>query len=73
VKLGWIRLKDGPLAVSAQRLDVAGSVGVDIADTYGNSGLQVSGIRFPAAGCSSVSGSVAGGAPLTFVTRVAAR
>jgi len=73
VKLGWIRLKDGPLAVSAQRLDVVGIVRVDIADTYGNSGLQISGIRFPAAGCYSVSGAVAGGAPLTFVTRVAAR
>ena len=73
VKLGWIRLKDGPLAVSAQRLDVPGTVRVDMADNYGNSGLQITGIRFPAAGCYSVTGSVAGGAPLTFVTRVAAR
>ena len=73
VKLGWIRLKDGPLAVSAQRLDVPGPVRVDMADNYGNSGLQVTGIRFLAAGCYSVTGSVAGGAPLTFVARVAAR
>ena len=73
VKLGWIRLKDGPLAVSAQRLDVPGAVRVDIADNYGTSGLQVTGIRFLAAGCYSVTGSVAGGAPLTFVARVAAR
>ncbi len=73
VKLGWIRLKDGPLAVSAQRLDVPGIVRVDMADNYGNSGLQITGIRFPAAGCYSVTGSVAGGTPLTFITRVAAR
>jgi hypothetical protein len=73
VKLGWIRLKDGPLTVSAKRLDVPGVVQVDMADNYGNSGLQVTGIRFRAAGCYSVTGSVAGGAPLTFVTRVIAR
>jgi len=73
VKLGWIRLTNGPLAVSAQRLDVPGTVRVDMADNYGNSGLQVSGIRFLAAGCYSVTGSVAGAAPLTFVTRVAER
>ena len=73
VKLGWIRLKDGPLSVSAQRLDVPGTVRVDMADNYGTSGLQVTGIRFLAAGCYSVTGSVAGGAPLTFVARVAAR
>ena len=73
VKLGWIRLKDGPLTVSAKRLDVPGIVRVDMADNYGNSGLQITGIRFPGAGCYSVTGAVAGGAPLTFVTRVAAR
>ena len=73
VKLGWIRLKDGPLTVSAQRLDVPGTVRVDMADNDGNSGLQVTGIRFHATGCYSVTGSVAGGAPLTFVTRVAVR
>ena len=70
VKLGWIRLKDGPLAVTAQRLDAAGTVHVDLADNYGNSGLQVTGIRFHFTGCYSVTGSVAGVAPLTFVTRV---
>ncbi len=73
VKLGWLRLKDGPLVVFAQRLDVPGIVRVDMADNYGNSGLQITGIRFPAAGCYSVTGSVAGGAPLTFVGLVAAR
>jgi hypothetical protein len=73
VKLGWIRLKDGLLTVSANRLDVPGTVRVDMADNYGNSGLQISGIRFLAAGCYSVTGSVAGAAPLTFVTRVATR
>jgi len=70
VKLGWIRLKDGPLAVSAQRLDEPGTVKVDMADNYGNSGLQVTGIRFHHSGCYSVTGSVAGAAPLTFVARV---
>jgi hypothetical protein len=70
VKLGWIRLKDGPLAVSAQRLDAPGTVKVDLADNYGNSGLQITGIRFHFTGCYSVTGSVAGAAPLTFVTRV---
>src|SRR5437868_5804183 len=70
VKLGWIRLKDGPLAVSAQRLDAPGTVEVDLADNYGTSGLQVTGIRFHFTGCYSVTGSVAGAAPLTFVTRV---
>ena len=70
VKLGWIRLKPGALAVSAQRLDAAGTVHVDLADNYGNSGLQVTGIRFHFTGCYSVTGSVAGAAPLTFVTRV---
>ena len=38
-----------------------------------NSGLQVTGIRFPGAGCYEVSGSVPGGPPLRFVTRVAQR
>ena len=70
VKLGWIPLKDGPLAVSAQRLDAPGTVKVDLADNYGNSGLQVTGIRFHFTGCYSVTGTVAGAAPLTFVTRV---
>jgi hypothetical protein len=70
VKLGWIRLKDGPLAVSAQRLDEPGTVKVDMADNYGNSGLQVTGIRFHHSGCYSVTDSVAGAAPLTFVARV---
>ena len=73
VKLGWIRLKDGPLTVSAQRLDVPGTVRVDMADNYGNSGLQISGIRFLAAGCYSVTGSVGGAAPLSFVARVVTR
>jgi hypothetical protein len=70
VKLGWIRLKPGALAVSAQRLDAPGTVKVDLADNYGNSGLQITGIRFHFTGCYSVTGSVAGAAPLTFVTRV---
>ena len=73
VKYGWLRLKDGPLAVSAQRLDAPGTVQVDLADNYGNSGLQVTGIRFRAPGCYSVTGSVGGRAPLTFITRVAER
>ena len=73
VKLGWIRLKDGALVVTARRLDVPGPVQVDMADNYGTSGLQVTGIRFPVAGCYEVTGSVAGGPRLTFVTRVAAR
>src|SRR5438552_8899246 len=34
-KLGWIRLTNGPLAVSAQRLDAPGTVRVDMADNYG--------------------------------------
>lgn len=72
-KLGWLRLKDGPLVVSAQRLDVPGIVRVDMADNYGNSGLQVTGIRFGGAGCYSVTGSVGTGAPLTFVALVAVR
>ena len=66
----WIRLKPGALAVSAQRLDAAGTVPVDLADNYGNSGLQVTWIRFHFTGCYLVTGSVAGAAPLTFVTRV---
>ena len=70
VKLGWIRLTPGALAVSAQRLDAAGTVKVDLADNYGTSGLQVTGIRFHFTGCYSVTGSIAGAAPLTFVTRV---
>lgn len=73
VKLGWIRLKDGPLTASAQRLDVPETVRVDIADNYGPSGLQITGVRFRAAGCYSVTASVAGGTPLTFVARVALR
>lgn len=73
MKLGWVRIKDGTLAVTAKRLDVPGIVRVDMADNYGNSGLQTSGIRFPGAGCYEVTGSVAGGPPLTFVTRVAPR
>ena len=53
-----------------QRLDAPGTVEVDLADNYGTSGLQVTGIRFHFTGCYSVTGSVAGAAPLTFVTRV---
>jgi len=73
VKLGWIRLKDGALTVSAQRLDASGTPRVDMADNYGNSGLQVTGIRFRQSGCYSVTGNVAGQAPLKFVTRVEVR
>lgn len=71
VKLGWVRIRSGALAVTAKRLDVPEIVEVDMADNY--SGLQVTGIRFRGAGCYEVSGSVAGGAALTFVTRVATR
>ncbi|MEP7003698.1 MAG: hypothetical protein ABI888_04085 [Chloroflexota bacterium] len=73
VKLGWIRIKNGALAVTAKRLDVPERVEVDLADNYGDSGLQVTGIRFRAPGCYEVTGSVAGGPPLTFVTRVSSR
>ncbi len=73
VKLGWIRIRNGALAVTAKRLDVSEVVEVDMADNYGDSGLQVTGIRFRGPGCYEVTGSVAGGPPLTFVTRVAAR
>ena len=73
VKLGWIRLKDGALTASAKRLDVPGPVRVDIADNYGISGLQITGIRFREAGCYEVTAAVAGNAPLTFVAKVISR
>lgn len=73
VKLGWIRLKDGALTATAKRLDVPGPVRVDLADNYGLSGLQVTGIRFREPGCYEVTGAVAGNAPLTFVARVVRR
>jgi len=73
VKLGWIRLQEGALVVTARRLDVPGTVRVDMADNYGTSGLQVTGIRFQGPGCYEVTGSVAGSPPLTFVTRAVVR
>lgn len=73
VKLGWIRLKDGPLTAAAKRLDVPEPVRVDVAANYGPSGLQVTGIRFREPGCYEGTAMVAGNAPLTFVARVVRR
>ena len=73
VKLGWVRLKTGALSSTSRRLDQPGTVEVDLADNYGESGLQVTGIRFRAPGCYEVTARVANGPPLTFITRVELR
>jgi len=73
VKFGWDRLAHGNLTISTRRLDAATSpVAAEVPGGYGNIGLQVSGLRFPAPGCWEVSGTVAG-TTLTFVVNVAAR
>ena len=44
----------------------------DVPGGYGDTGFQVSGLKFPTAGCWQVAGTV-GGKTLTFVVNVAAR
>lgn len=73
VKFGWDRLAHGNLNIATRRLDAATSpVAADVPGGYGDTGFQVSGLRFPAPGCWEVSGTVAG-TTLTFVMNVAAR
>jgi hypothetical protein len=71
VKFPWWRIAHGALVIVTQRLDaISVPLPADVPSGYGESGLQVSGLRFPSPGCWSVSGTI-GGKTLTFVVNVA--
>jgi len=60
----------GPLTITGRRLDAqAPHLRADVPEGYGQTGFQASGLIFPTAGCWQVTAR-AGGAELTFVTRV---
>ena len=68
-----INLAHGDLAIVTRRLDATTApLPADVPGGYGDTGFQVSGLNFPAAGCWEVSGRV-GGNTLTFVVNVAER
>ena len=69
-KFGWFRFVTGDLSVTALRLDGPAAFRADIANGYGSSGLQITGLRFSTPGCWEVRGRIGGGDPLTFVVRV---
>jgi hypothetical protein len=70
MKFGWWRALPGPkLTIEGRRLDAeAPPLRASIPDGYGAQ-FQATGIIFPTPGCWEVTGR-AGGASLTFVTRV---
>ena len=71
VKFPWWRIAHGPLVVATQRLDrVSVPLPADVPSGYGETGFQVSGLRFPSPGCWEVSG-IIDGKTLTFVVNVA--
>jgi hypothetical protein len=73
VKFPWWRVAHGTLTVTTRRLDAPSApLAADVPGGYGDTGFQVSGLNFPAAGCWQVSGAIGAGA-LTFVVNVAAR
>ena len=73
VKFPWWRIGHGDLAIVTRRLDATTApLPADVPAGYGDTGFQVSGLNFPAAGCWEVSGRV-GGKTLTFVVNVAER
>lgn len=59
LKIGWWRLRDGALRVSAQRVDGPGSARAEIPGGYGTRGFQPSGIAFSHLGCWRVTGALA--------------
>jgi len=72
VKFGWDRIVPGDLAIATRRLDgVTAPQSASVPGGYGDSGFQVSGLRFASPGCWQVSGTV-GGTSLTFVVNVVA-
>jgi hypothetical protein len=71
IKLGWWRVAHGDLTIATQRLDAASvPLPADVPTGYGDIGFQATGVKFPAAGCWQVVGSV-GGKTLKFVVAVA--
>jgi hypothetical protein len=73
VKFPWWRVAHGTITVTTRRLDATSTpLPADVPSGYGETGFQVSGLNFPAAGCWQVNGTV-GGKTLTFVVSVAAR
>lgn len=73
VKFGWWRSIPGELAIETRRLDASTPpLAASIPAGYGDRGFQVSGLRFPSAGCWQVTGTV-GGRSLAFVVTVARR
>jgi hypothetical protein len=70
MKWPWWRGVAGALSIEGRRLDgPAAPLRAQIPDGYGDRGFQVTGLLFPSEGCWEVTGR-AGGAALTFVTRV---
>ena len=69
-KFGWFRFRTGALTVTALRLDGPAQFRADVADGYGVSGLQITGLRFGAPGCWEVRGALATGDALDFIVRV---
>jgi hypothetical protein len=71
VKFPWWRIAHGDLTITTRRLDATSApLAADIPSGYGDTGFQVSGLKFPATGCWEVAGMV-GGKTLTFVVNVA--
>lgn len=71
VKFPWWRIAHGTLVIATQRLDaVSVPLSADVPSGYGDTGFQVSGLRFPSPGCWQVSGTI-DGKTLAFVVNVA--
>jgi hypothetical protein len=71
VKFPWWRIAHGALVIVTQRLDAMSvPLPADVPGGYGETGFQVSGLRFPSPGCWQVSGTI-DGKTLTFVVNVA--
>ena len=72
VKFAWWRLAHGDLVIATRRLDATTvPLAADVPGGYGDIGFQVSGLKFPTAGCWQLTGTV-GGRTLTFVVNVVA-
>lgn len=66
VKVAWYRAVPGELTITGRRLDGRGALIAHIPEGYGDAGLQVSGLYFPAGGCWEITGEV-GARQLQFV------
>lgn len=72
VKLAWWRIAHGDLVIATRRLDaVTAPQSADVPGGYGDTGFQVSSLKFPSPGCWQVTGTI-NGKTLTFVVNVVA-